>query len=636
MPAYQQKNSCLQVFSSLGDDSLIMNSFQGKEGISVPFHFTLELFTTKETEDASKLLGKNISWLVSPKADSKGLWFDGKVFSVSQGHNSLNKTRSLSVNVVPWFFLLSQTKNRKVWVQKSVKEITEDLFKKYPDAKYELNLSETYKPLDCLIQCDQSDYDFLSWLWETNGIFYFFKFEKNKHTMVIGDSKTVFKDANPSSFGFNPSAKFFGEIHEWSHDFKWVLGKTSTNDYNFEKPTSPLENKTNTTLTISGNTSYEYYQYPGGYLESGDGKKASSLILAAEESQYESVAGKSAALGFVSGLKFKLKSHPISSEANKGYVISEVRHYGNIEESSNNPLYENSFECFPDTVKYIPSRKVSKYLIAGVHNAIVVGPSGKEVFTDKFGRIKIQFLWDRDGKKDEKSSFWVRVSQLWAGKSFGFFNLPRIGEEVMVAFEEGDPSRPVVVGRLYNAEQKCPYNLPDNALTTGIKTRSSPNGTNEDFNEIRFQDDKDKELLYIQANKDMKSFVKNDYSLTIENKQFIQIKSDSSTAITEGKCVFQVQKGERQTTIKGNESLTVQSGDMVIKISSGSFSINSAKAIELVVGGNHIKIDVKGIEIVAGPSAVKLDPSGVNIKGPMLDFAGSAMTKISGGITMIN
>jgi type VI secretion system secreted protein VgrG len=636
MPAYQQKNSCLQVFSTLGDDSVIMNSFRGKEGISTPFHFVLDLFTTKETEDASKLLGKNISWLVSPKADSKGQWFDGKVFSVSQGQNSLNKTRSLTVQVVSWFFLLNQTKNRKVWVEKSVKDITEDVFKKYPDAKFELKLSETYKPLDCLIQCDQSDYDFLSWLWETNGIFYFFKFEKNKHTMVIGDSKTIFKDSSPSTLNYNPSGKFFGDIHEWNHDFKWVLGKTLTNDYNFEKPTSPLESKSNSSLTISGNTNYEYYQYPGGYSESADGKKASGLILNAEESQYESVTGKSAALGLNSGLKFKLKSHPITTEANKGYVVLEVGHIGNAEESSNTPIYENTFECFPDSVKFNPPQKAKKYLIPGIHNAIVVGPSGKEVFTDKYGRIKIQFIWDRDGKKDEKSSFWVRVSQMWAGKNFGFFNLPRIGEEVMVAFEEGDPSRPVVVGRLYNAEQKCPYVLPDNALTTGIKTHSSPKGATEDYNEIRFQDDKDKELLYIQANKDMKSYVKNDSSLTIDNKQFIQIKSDSSTIITEGKCIFQVQKGERTTTIKGNESLTVQSGDMTVKISSGSFSLNSAKEIELVVGGNTIKIDLKGIQIVAGPSSVKLDPSGVSIKGPMLDFAGSAMTKISGGITMIN
>ena len=636
MPAYQQKNSCLQVFSSLGDDSIIMNSFSGNEGISKPFNFVLNLFTTKDTEDGSKLLGKNISWVVSPKGDSKGMWFDGKVIAVKQGHNSLNKTRSLTVEVVPWFFLLKQTKSRKVWVQKSLKDITDEILKKYPDAKFELKLSETYKPMDFLIQCDQSDFDFLSWLWESNGVFYFFKFEKNKHTMVIGDSKTLFKETAPSSLQFNPGAKYSGDIYEWSHDFNWSLGKTSVNDYNFEKPTSPLESKASTSLTISGNNAYEYYQYPGGFSEAADGKKIAGKIMNSVESSHETVSGKSLATGLVSGLKFKLKSHPIASEANKTYVLADIFHLGNSEEGSSNPVYENAFQCFPDAANYCPPQKTEKYLIPGVQNAVVVGPSGKEIFTDKYGRVKIQFLWDREGKKDEKSSFWVRVAQLWSGKGFGFFNLPRVGEEVVVAFEEGDPSRPIVVGRLYNAEQKCPYSLPDNALTTGLKTQSSPNGTNNDFNEIRFVDDKDKELLYLQANKDMGTFVKNDYSLKIDNKHLVQIKSDSATSITEGKCTFDVLKGERSTTIKGNESLTIQSGNMTVKVSSGGFSINAAKSIELVVGGNQIVIDMKGIQITAGPSSVKLDPSGVAIKGPMLDFAGSAMTKISGGITMIN
>jgi len=157
-------------------------------------------------------------------------------FSVSLGATSQLQTRAMQIEVVPWFFLLSHTKNRKVWVEKSLKEITQDIFKKYSDASFEMNLSETYKPFDCLVQCDQSDFAFLSWLWETHGVFYYFKFEKNKHTMVVADSKSAFKECKAKNVNFNPSAVAFGMITSWNHGYKWVNGKASSSDYNFEIP----------------------------------------------------------------------------------------------------------------------------------------------------------------------------------------------------------------------------------------------------------------------------------------------------------------------------------------------------------------------------------------------------------------
>jgi len=171
-----QKASILQVVSTLGDGDLVLHGFEGKEGVSTPFRFLLYLSSNDAKIDPSKLLGKSISWIVSPKGDGKdGQWFDGRVFSVSLGATSQLQTRAMQIEVVPWFFLLSHTKNRKVWVEKSLKEITQDIFKKYSDASFEMNLSETYKPFDCLVQCDQSDFAFLSWLWETHGVFLLFQ-----------------------------------------------------------------------------------------------------------------------------------------------------------------------------------------------------------------------------------------------------------------------------------------------------------------------------------------------------------------------------------------------------------------------------------------------------------------------------
>jgi len=426
-----QKASILQVVSTLGDGDLVLHGFEGKEGVSTPFRFLLHLSSNDAKIDPSKLLGKSISWIVSPKGDGKdGQWFDGRVFSVSLGATSQLQTRAMQIEVVPWFFLLSHTKNRKVWVEKSLKEITQDIFKKYSDASFEMNLSETYKPFDCLVQCDQSDFAFLSWLWETHGVFYYFKFEKNKHTMVVADSKSAFKECKAKNVNFNPSAVAFGMITSWNHGYKWVNGKASSSDYNFEKPATDLLSKVTSTTKVSGNSSYEIFEYPGGFQVASDGKNATELLLDSFSSQHEIIEGKSTCMGFVSGLKFKLDSHPISSESGKSFVFTNITHFAannnelNVGQAAGGSVYNNEFTCIPDSVKFRPTRNTPKPLASGIHNAVVVGPSGKEVFTDKYGRVKIQFNWDRDGKKDDKSSFWGVFPKFGPEKVLDSFTYP--------------------------------------------------------------------------------------------------------------------------------------------------------------------------------------------------------------------
>ena len=663
MSTFEQGKSCLQVSSSLGDNALLLSSFNGREEISSPFQFTLAIISTSESVDLSKLLGKNISWCYSPKGDNSGQWFDGRVYSVSQGASGAYNIRNATIEVVSWFSLLKETKHRNVFIEKNIKDITQEILGKYPDAAFELNLTETYQPFTCMVQYEQSDHDFLSWLWETHGIFYFYKFEKNKHTMVIADSSAAFKDTKTKGIEFLQNSGNYGALTSWQHGYKWVNGKATVNDYNFEKPSSSLVSKASASVSIPGNSNYEKYIYPGGYQVSADGKKASELVIGASDTLYETVTGSSTLTGFNSGLKFKIEKHPISSEAGKTYIFMAVSHKGN---ATSNPSYENNFQCFPEKVKFRPSTNTLRPLIPGVHTAVVAGPSGKEIFTDKYGRIKIQFIWDTE----KKGSYWVRVSQFLAGKNFGFFSLPRVGEEVLIAFEEGDPCRPVVVGSLYNGEQLTPYKLPDEALFSGLKSKSSPKGGAEDFNELRFEDNKGKELVFIQANKDMKTVIKNDNTIEItkncsttvsEGNTLLEIKKgyrqskiygDDKLTISDGGLTVNIEKGKRETTIKdtdtltvqsnrettikGNDTLTLQSGNLEFNVESGTYATKSPKSIALTVGSSSLKIESSSIVLTVGSTSIKLESSGITLTGPKVSIQGSSQVSIQGAMVTIS
>jgi len=663
MSTFKQGKSCLQISCSLGDNSLLLSSFNGREEISSPFHFSLSVISTNDSIDLSKLLGKNISWCYSPMGDNTGQWFDGRVYAVSQGASGAYNIRSATIEVVSWFSLLKETKHRNVFIEKNIKDITQEILGKYSDAAFELNLTETYQPFTCMVQYEQSDHDFLSWLWETYGIFYFFKFEKNKHTMVIADSNPAFKETKTKGIDLLPGTGKFGALTSWQHGYKWVNGKVTVNDYNFEKPSSNLASKADSSVSIPGNASYEKYIYPGGYQVSADGKKASELIIGSTDTLHETVKGASTLTGFYSGLKFKIEKHPIDSEAGKTYIFSSINHIGN---ANNSPSYENNFECFPEKIKFKPSSNTIRPLIPGVHTAIVAGPSGKEIFTDKYGRIKIQFIWDTA----KKGSYWVRVSQFLAGKNFGFFSLPRIGEEVLIAFEEGDPCRPVVVGSLYNGEQLNPYKLPDEALFIGLKSKSSPNGGTEDFNEFRFEDNKGKELVFIQANKDMKTIIKNDNTIEIkknystivsEGNVSIDIKKgyreskiygDDKLTISDGGLTVNIEKGKRETTIKdtdaltiqsnrtttikGNDTLTLQSGNFEISVEAGTYATKSPKSIALTVGSSSLKIETSSIVLTVGSTSIKLESSGITLTGPKVSIQGSTQVSVQGAMVSIS
>jgi type VI secretion system secreted protein VgrG len=352
------------------------------------------------------------------------------------------------------------------------------------------------------------------------------------------------------------------------------------------------------------------------------------------------VNGTSRCRAFRAGVNFKLKKH-YRTDTNKDYFLTSVIHDAQDstyrQDRNKAHYYNNSFKAIPKTVPYRPSRDTRRPTVHGTQPALVVGKAGEEIWVDKYGRVKVQFYWDRLGKKNEDSSCWCRVSQIWAGKNWGWMTIPRIGQEVLVDFLEGDPDRPIIVGRVYNAEQMPPYTLPANQTQSGIKSRSSKGGGAEDYNEIRFEDLKDSEKITVHAQKDMDTtvehddtqHVQNDRTINVDGKHTETIVKDTTITITQGNHSTTLNKGNQSTQLDmGNQSTTLKLGNQSTNVNLGKIDMTAMQSITLTVG----------------ESSIKIDQVGVTIQGMIIKVAGTLMTEVDGelmltlkgGFTFIN
>ena len=382
-------------------------------------------------------------------------------------------------------------------------------------------------------------------------------------------------------------------------------------------------------------------------IKSGD--KLARVRLEERESHQLVLEGVSRCRGFEPGYFFELKEHFRKETNGKWFLVSvdhqvtDTTYRGGADTPHD---YKNVFRVIPKTTPFRPAQRAMKPVVKGPQTALVVGKTGEEIWVDKYGRVKVQFFWDRKGKKNELSSCWVRVSQAWAGKNWGWVTLPRMGQEVIVDFLEGDPDRPIITGRVYNSDQMPPYTLNTNQTQSGIKSRSSKAGGTEDFNEIRFEDKKGSEMFTMHAQKDMETTVENDDTQTIQRNRIIKvdgthtetIKGNTTVTISEGNHVRNVDKGNKTTTIKmGNETTTLNMGNQTHQLKMGNHSLK----MDL---GKSTTEAMQSIELKVGASSIKVDQTGVTIKGMMIkiegtimvQMKGSAMVQIQGGITLIN
>ena len=604
MAVYAQAALQATVNTPLGTDKLLLRSFSGEERISGLFRFELEMRSEDPGIDFSQIVGKSATITLHLSDDGKR-YLNGLVasFAYAGTVHQPGADQGFAIyhaELVPWFWILTQEVDSRIFQNKSVPDIAEQLFSDMGFSDYKKSLTGTYDPREYCVQYQETAFAFLSRLFEDEGIFYYFEHTDGKHTLVLADDSTA-AAACPSggtlSYGAGKTWVQQEVVTRCRLEERVIPGKYAMDDFNFETPSTDLITSVDSTVALDG-AKRRIYEYPGGFLKKDKGDARSKLRIEGQEAPAKLLFCDSNSRTVVSGYKVTLSGHS-RTDVNADWVISRVVHSGEPDH------YGNSFEAFPKTVPYRPPRTTGKPIIPGTQTAIVTGKSGEEIWTDKYGRVKVQFHWDQLGKNDENSSCWIRVAHGWAGKSWGQIFLPRIGQEVVVSFLEGDPDRPLITGSVYNAEQTVPYTLPDEQTKSTVKSNSSKGGGGS--NEIRFEDKKDSEEIYVHGQKDVNIVIENNRTKKVLNDETINIKNNRTATIEEKDETLTVSKGNRTIKVStGNETHEV-AGTRSVKVTKAethddedAFTHTVKKDYKLTVSGD-LTIDVTGaVTIKAG------------------------------------
>ncbi|MFL6658718.1 MAG: type VI secretion system Vgr family protein [Massilia sp.] len=585
--------------TALGADKLSLSRMFGEEAISELFAFHLEMSSADTAIDFSAMVGKSATVSVA-LAGSAVRTFNGVVTRFAQTGGQPHGA-TYRAELRPWLWWLTLDVDARIYQHKSVPDIICGLFTELGFTDFKNSLSATYKPRDYCVQYNESAFNFVSRLMEEEGIFYYFEHKDARHTMVLLDGADNYAacaglaSARYQATGSTRDA--LDLIFRCEAEQSAVPGKFESGDYNFETPAVALKGS-----AAGAGEHLRVYHYPGGYVDAAGGNAQASVRMQALELPGRAISGGSSCRAFMAGCKFTMSDH-FRADLNTSYVLRRVAHELSAEE------YSNSFEAYPLSLPFRPPLRTPRARIFGTQTATVVGKSGEEIWTDQYGRIKVQFHWDQRGKNNEDSSCWIRVAQGWAGQGYGAFFLPRIGQEVIVSFLDGDPDRPLVTGGVYNATQTVPDPLPANQTRSIIRSNSSKGGGGA--NEIRLEDKKDSEELYLHAQKDMNTVVEN----------------DRSSKVVKGNDTLLVEKGTRSVTVKGDETHTSQA----------NFTHAVTKNYELTIDGN-LTIKVTGsISIKAGTTlANEAGTSFTNKAGTsMANQAGTSLEN-KAGTTMLN
>ena len=601
MAEYTQSNRPIAVTTPLGTDVLLLTSFSGHEEVSRLFTYDLEMLSENDAIDAKQIVGKNVSFSVE-YPDGTPRYFNGFVsrFAYCGRGDRLSVYRA---QVVPWLWFLTRKSDCRIFQEKSIPDIIKQIFSDLGFTDFETSeIKGAHPPWEYCVQYRETSFNFVSRLMEHEGIFYYFRHAQGKHTLVLGDQSGAYKDCVDKEVQFAAnlsSPELTDQLTHWEHQYEFRTGKWAQTDYNFKEPTTGLMSQVKTVVKLDGNSKYEFYDYPGEYEKKGDGDGDTKIRMEEEEVPHNMVNGASICRSFSPGGKFKIKKHHCASENGKGYAIISTNHSASIGSSyltggETEFTYHNSFTCIPDSVTFRPPRSTPKPVVHGSQTAVVVGPAGEEIWPDKYGRVKVQFYWDRLGQKDDKSSCWIRCAQTAAGKGWGSVFIPRVGQEVVVSYLEGDPDLPLVTGLVYNADQMPAYPLPDEKTKSYIKSNTSQGG--EGYNEIRFEDKKDKEQIFIHSQKNMDVRVLNDsFERVIHNRHLVvgsdkdEKSGDQLELINQDKHLNV--KRHQAEHIEGNYQLMVGEGEAE---DGGAADMYVEKKAALYIGEGGCKVIIDG------------------------------------------
>ena len=610
-----QTHRALEITTPLGEDVLLFHRMTATEELSRLFRFELDLLSENHSISFEDLLGQKVTVRLELPHD-KNRYFNGFVSRFSQT-GTLGNYALYHATVHPWLWFLTRNADCRIFQDKTVPDIIKQVFRDHGFTDFEEALSGSYRTWEYCVQYRETDFNFVSRLMEQEGIYYYFKHDKTKHTLVLADSISSHEPfPGYQQVRYRPPddrVQDFETIYDWHISKEVQPGTYSLNDFDFKKPRANLLVKSSQ-LRRHSRAASEIYDYPGEYIKTEEGETLVRARIQELQAEYEQLQGQANARGLSVGCLFNLIDFP-RKDQNREYLIVSATHHleSDMYESGmggGGEIYTCSFTAMPGMQPFRPARSTPKPMVQGPQTAIVVGPSGSEIYTEEYARIKVRFHWDRKSKGDENSSCWIRVAQLWAGSRWGGIHIPRIGQEVMVEFLEGDPDRPIITGRVYNNDNKPPYDLPAKATQSGVKSRSSKNGNPNNYNEIRFEDEKGNEEILIHAERNMKIEVEKDEDHEVEHDRTITVKNDEKHDVL----------NNRTTTIMNNDTQTVNNKrDVTIAT---TLTINCGLGATIVCGASGLTINSAGPVSISASAGITLTAPTITLAAPIVQCAG--------------
>ena len=658
--AIDQTKLNFRLETPLGENTLVVSRFEASEGISQLYHCRLELVSTELAVDFKAILGKAALLTIAPPGGSQR-HLHGIVTRFAQQPPEGNYAR-YEADLRPTLWILAQRRNSRIFQEQTVPAIVQTLLGEASIKAIDNKIQGKHPVRGYCVQYQESDFAFVSRLMEEEGIFYYFRHSpEDGHVLVLADGTDFVACPGVAEAAYSPGqeqAVGREALHRFQREQRLLTARYVVDDFNFVDPKTDLTAEATASLpqTLPAGT-FEHFDYPTGQVKQGaetEGKMAFGEDLAllradAARAAAFAFAGESDIAGLLAGHKVKIAGCP-RPDFDGEYLLTGLDTAGDQAEGLGESggrggaaaHLGNRFRCLPlkEVPVFRPAAETPLPRMPGPQTALVVGPAGEEIHTDQYGRVKVQFHWDRYGQADDKSSCWLRVSQSWAGNLWGAFVLPRIGMEVVVDFLDGDPDRPLVTGAVYNAMTMPPYPLPDKATQSVFKSQSSKGGGGT--NEIRLEDKKDAEQIFInaqmdydfQTGHDRREQVGNDLHLTVKNDRFAQV--DNNAHETIGADLRQQIGKDRHLAVTGKQAVVIGEGgslelgsDLNEKIGGDNSRVVSGNI--LIDGGGDIVIEAAtSLTLVCGSSSCVIDATGVTLKGSILTLDGSK-TNINSG-----
>jgi type VI secretion system secreted protein VgrG len=631
----------LKITTPLPDTSFGIAAINGSERLSRPFQYNIQLHSGSALLDPNSLLDKSVTVEIAvPQDGGSKRYVSGIVCAVRQLPSQSTMLWNYEISVVPKLWFLGQTKDCRFYQKQSVLQIVKYVLDKFKVA-YSDKTTGSFPARDYVVQFNESYLHFIQRLMEDAGIFYFFTHTDSAHTMVLANANTAFQDIDQPQIYLDETNAGFGVLNSWHRTDRTATGDVRIDDYNpvtDQLQPGSVSGTESTVLKASAASQRTHYAWPAVRGVSGDASTLAKTHMLAAEAAAEFYTASGQVADLVAGGKFTLMNDPTTGSGTE-YVIQSLSYHIVDNKAGSGQGHRASIAAsliaFPSKTTYQEEPAFPPPVMAGMYSAIVIGPDGEEIYTDDLGRIQVKFPFDHEGDITTDKTLWVRVMQGWSGNNWGTQYIPRIGMEVVVAFLEADVNRPVVVGCLFNGNNK-PVFAAAEKNKSGLRTRSTMQGGTANFSEFSIDDTKGSEAVYLHAEKDLNIEVENNRNVTVTKDETVKIdgkktdtvKQDYATTVSEGNKSVTVSQGNLSTTVsQGNESLDV---------TAGTITHSAGQSITLKVGGSSIKIDTSSITLTVGGSTVKLTASEVDVTGIQVNVTGQAQTAVKGAIVQVS